>query len=141
MENFTPLTSFFGGTLIGLSAAIMLFFLGRITGISGMISGIFTAPSFEKFWRFAFLLGIVLGAMLIHHWQIVTIPPNSGLPLAALIAGGLLVGFGTRMGSGCTSGHGICGIARRSPRSIIATLTFMAAGALAATFIRPLIGA
>ncbi len=140
MENFTPFTSFLGGTFIGLSAAIMLLFTGRITGISGMIAGVINAGAFEKYWRFAFLAGIVIGAMLFHRWEHYVSTPDSGLPLIPLIIGGLLVGFGTRMGNGCTSGHGICGIARLSKRSIVATLVFMGSGAIAATFIRPLLG-
>jgi uncharacterized membrane protein YedE/YeeE len=140
MENFTPLTSFLGGSLIGLSATLILLFAGQITGVSGMMAGVINADLFEKYWRFAFLIGVVLGAMLFHRWEHYTSIPDSGLPLIPLIIGGVLVGFGTRMGNGCTSGHGICGIARLSKRSIVATLVFMGSGMIAATFIRPLLG-
>ncbi|MCQ8128943.1 YeeE/YedE family protein [Methylomonas rivi] len=128
MQNFTPVSALLGGALIGLSAFILLWFNGRIAGISSIMNGLFAASGPNRYWRLAFLLGLMLGAAI---WQqfapaMPTLRPHYPLPL--IIVGGFLVGFGTRLGSGCTSGHGICGIALLSPRSIAATLTFMASG-------------
>jgi len=119
-----------GGMLIGLAAALLLLVNGRIAGISGILGGLITANSpSERFWRGAFIIGLVCGAA-IYSWL------HGGLPLqlqagnSLLLLAGLLVGFGTRLGSGCTSGHGVCGLARRSPRSLVATATFIACGML-----------
>lgn len=119
-----------GGLLIGLAAALLLLFNGRIAGISGILSGLLTANSpSERLWRGAFVIGLVCGAA-IYSWL------HGGLPLQhqasspGLLLAGLLVGFGTRLSSGCTSGHGVCGLARRSPRSLVATATFIACGML-----------
>ena len=116
-----------GGSLIGISSLLMLLLLGRITGISGILTGIITWNKTDGLpWRAAFIGGLILGAVL---YQIIFGRP---LPLqmqadgVMLVLAGLLVGMGTRLGSGCTSGHGVCGIARRSPRSIVSTVTFMA---------------
>jgi uncharacterized membrane protein YedE/YeeE len=138
MEDFiTPLT---GGLLIGLSSLVMLAALGRITGISGMFGGAITRAPRSAF-RWAFLLGLIAGPVIYHS--------QSGIPLPAAPAGGgtlavisgLLVGFGARFGGGCTSGHGICGIGRLSPRSIAATATFMTTGMLTVYLIRTFIAA
>ena len=119
-----------GGTLIGLAAALLLLVNGRIAGISGILGGLITANSpSERLWRGAFIIGLVCGAA-IYSWL------HGGLPLqlqagnSLLLLAGLLVGFGTRLGSGCTSGHGVCGLAHRSPRSLVATATFIACGML-----------
>ena len=116
-----------GGLLIGLSAALLLLLNGRIAGISGLVAGL-GRPGRRRWTDAAFLLGLVLGpplfALLAGHWPQMRIA--AGLPVLALA--GLLVGFGTRLGSGCTSGHGVCGISRLSIRSLVATITFMAAG-------------
>ncbi len=122
MTHFTPVSAALGGALIGLSASWLWLSLGRVAGISGIIGGLVPA---EWRWRLAFLVGLI-GAPAVLHLAGAPVPwrtPEAGLP--ALIVGGLLVGFGTRLGSGCTSGHGVCGIARLSPRSIAATATFM----------------
>lgn len=118
-----------GGALIGLAAALLLALNGRIAGISGILGGLITATAWrERFWRFAFILGLIAGAGLYAL-------ARGGLPLelqasgATLLMAGLLVGVGTRLGSGCTSGHGVCGLARRSPRSLAATMIFMATAA------------
>ena len=115
-----------GGALIGLAAVLLLALNGRIAGISGILGGLIAATAWgERFWRLAFILGLIVGAGL---YALV----SGGLPLelqasgATLLIAGLLVGVGTRLGSGCTSGHGVCGLARRSPRSFVATMIFMA---------------
>jgi uncharacterized protein len=137
LENFTPLSAFSGGLLIGLSATILLLVNGRIAGISGMLGGLLPPqPRAEVFWRLAFIAGIILGAFGLHFFQPGLFQTRQGFPPGLLIAGGFLVGFGTRMGNGCTSGHAICGIARFSLRSIAATLTFMATGFLTVFLVR-----
>lgn len=124
-----PLTGFVGGIMIGLAAAIMLLGLGRIAGVSGMASRAMMLQRGGAPWPIAalFVLGLVAGAWLFAasvHPVAATYPPGK----LWLLAGGLLVGFGTRLGSGCTSGHGVCGMSRLSPRSLLATAIFMAAG-------------
>ena len=137
MENFTPVPAFAGGLLIGLSAVIMLLFNGRITGISGIMDGIvINSKPDDRVWRVCFLLGLVLGGFLFNLFMPDSFFPRDGFSLALLITGGFIVGIGTRMGSGCTSGHGICGIARFSQRSILATVTFMLTGAITVYIIR-----
>ncbi len=128
MENFTPYSALLGGSLIGLSAAMLLLFNGRVAGISSIMNGVFKSPRHEMTWRTAFLAGLVLSALLFHSLAPDFISPRQGYPLWLVALGGFLVGVGTRLGSGCTSGHGICGIANWSLRSIVATLTFMATG-------------
>ena len=131
------LLSLFGGLLIGASVWLMLAGLGRVTGISGIASSALTAPK-ESLWRYAFLLGLVGGGLLF-----VRLPGTTSVGVTTtpwLVVAGLLVGFGTVLGGGCTSGHGVCGLGRRSPRSLIATLTFMAAGMATVAVIRALSG-
>lgn len=125
IQNFTPLTSLLGGALIGLSASLLLLFQGRVAGISGILGGVLNPTPGDVGWRAAFLAGLAsTGAALgLLFPAAVTPSPRSLLQLAAA---GLLVGFGVRLGNGCTSGHGVCGLARQSPRSLAATLTFMA---------------
>jgi uncharacterized protein len=130
MSSFTPWSALFGGTLIGLASGLLLLSSGQIAGISGILGGALARPARGATWRWAFLAGMLCaGAVLAWLW-----PARftlSGLPSWGLAAGaGLLVGVGTRLGSGCTSGHGVCGIARRSPRSLVATLMFIFTGAL-----------
>ena len=130
MQNFTPLSALIGGALIGLSAVLLLWFNGRVAGISSIMSGLTTTSGANRNWRISFLLGLMLGAAI---WQSI-LPASFSLrqdyPMTLIIFGGFLVGFGTRLGSGCTSGHGICGIAMLSARSIVATLIFMCSGML-----------
>jgi uncharacterized protein len=140
MENFTPFSAFSGGILIGLAATMLLLSNGRIAGISGIMSGIFNAPRAELFWRIVFLAGIVIGAFLFNQIKPDFYQPRENFPVWLLALGGFLVGFGTRMGNGCTSGHAVCGIARFSVRSIAATLTFMASGFLTVYIIRHVLG-
>ncbi len=128
MENFTPVSAFLGGSLIGLSAILLLLYNGRTAGISGIMNGVFLSPGHEQRWRLAFLLGLILGAFIFQQIVPDFIQFRSDYPLALVAIGGFLVGVGTRLSSGCTSGHGICGIANLSRRSIIATLCFMASG-------------
>ena len=138
MENLNILPSLLGGALIGVSVSILLLFNGRMAGISGIMNGIFKSPKDEKHWRLTFLIGLVIGAII---FQII-IPdffiPRENYPLWLIAIGGFLVGIGTRLSSGCTSGHGICGIANLSKRSIFATLTFMASGMLTVFIIKHL---
>ena len=133
MIEFTPVSALFGGGLIGLSAVLLLKFNGRIAGISGIVNGALTMQSGDRLWRLLFILGLVIGGYL---YQVATAQPlvsREGFPMGLLIVAGLLVGFGTRLGSGCTSGHGVCGIARLSSRSIVATLVFVGTGMLSAS--------
>lgn len=123
--EFTPWSALAGGALIGLAATVLLASLGRIAGISGLFNGALEQRG-DRAWRIAFLLGLVGAA---GGWFALTgAMPRTGLPLPWLLAGGVLVGFGTRLGNGCTSGHGICGLARLSPRSAVAVAVFIAAG-------------
>ena len=120
-----PLT---GGVLLGLSAMWLLLSLGRIAGISGIAWGSFAGP--ERGWRRLFLVGLLGGGLLAQNVIDVPVPAESMAPLWLIAVSGLLVGLGTRMGGGCTSGHGVCGLGRRSPRSLVATMTFMALGVI-----------
>lgn len=128
MTEFTPVSAMIGGSLIGCAAVFLMALNGRIAGISGIASGMMVAPVDDRVWRVLFVLGLI-GAPFLWLNLTGTEPP---FMLAAgpstVIAGGLLVGFGTRLGSGCTSGHGVCGISRTSARSIVSTLTFMGFG-------------
>ncbi|MDD5323173.1 MAG: YeeE/YedE thiosulfate transporter family protein [Methylococcales bacterium] len=136
MENFTPLSATAGGVLIGVSVTLLLLFNGRIGGVSGIMNGVLFAPKNDRLWRLIFVFGLILGGfvfqLLVPDFNI----PRQNYPLLLLGLGGFLVGFGTRMGGGCTSGHGICGLANLSIRSLIATLTFMAAGMITVYIIR-----
>lgn len=136
MENFTPYSALLGGALIGLSATLLLLFNGRIAGISSIMNGVFKSPKHEVSWRSTFLAGLILGAVLFQLIAPDFVSPRQGYPLWLVAVGGFLVGIGTRLGSGCTSGHGICGIANLSLRSILATLTFMATGFITVFLIR-----
>lgn len=118
-----------GGALIGLSSALLLLLTGRIAGISGITHGLFQAPSAETGWRVAFVLGLVGGGALTSRLLPFAFPSELG-SLTLLGVAGLLVGFGARLGSGCTSGHGVCGIGRLSPRALVATMTFITTGVL-----------
>ena len=122
MGDFTPVGGFVGGLLIGLAVALMLLLNGRVAGISGILGGLLTLRAGDAIWRAAFVAGLVLGALA--YVSTAEVPVRVLAPLPAVLAGGLLVGFGTRLGSGCTSGHGLCGMARLSRRSVAATATF-----------------
>ena len=136
MNNFTPWSSLLGGALIGLSATLLLLSNGRIAGISGILGGAVNPVAGDTRWRVLFLLGLVLTgavAALVHAGSFTPGPTRS---FVAVAIAGVLVGFGTRMGNGCTSGHGVCGLSRLSPRSVVATLCFMAAGFLSVFVVR-----
>lgn len=126
-NHFTPWPALAGGALIGLAAALFLLLNGRIAGISGVLGGLFKPASGDIAWRVAFVLGLV-AAPLVYGLFAVLPTPQIEASNAALVAAGLLVGVGTRYGSGCTSGHGVCGLSRLSPRSLVATACFMGAG-------------
>lgn len=136
--QFTPWTALAGGALIGVAAAILLIFNGRIAGISGILGSLLTTRGADLPWRIAFIGGLILAPVL---WMMAgplpAIEINAGYPV--LICAGLLVGIGTRYGSGCTSGHGVCGLSRFSPRSLVATLSFMAAGFITVYIVRHII--
>jgi uncharacterized membrane protein YedE/YeeE len=125
--NFTPGTSLGGGLLIGLAAAAFVLFNGRIAGISGILGGLLRPAHGDVAWRVAFLAGLV-GAPLFYALFAPLPEMRIDAGNGALAAAGLLVGIGTRYGSGCTSGHGVCGLSRMSPRSLVATISFMLAG-------------
>ena len=122
MGDFTPVGGLVGGLLIGLAVALMLLLNRRVAGISGIVGGLLTLRAGDAIWRAAFVPGLVLGALA--YVLTADVPVAVVAPLPAVVAGGLLVGFGTRLGSGCTSGHGLCGLARLSRRSVAATATF-----------------
>jgi uncharacterized protein len=125
--EFTPWSSLAGGLLIGLAAAFFIVLNGRIAGISGVIGGLLRPASGDLAWRIAFVSGLLLAPLAYQLWWPLPATQNVvGYPL--LMAAGLLVGIGTRYGAGCTSGHGVCGLARGSPRSLVATACFMASG-------------
>mgnify|MGYP003117558246 FL=1 len=140
VEDFNPLNGFIGGLMIGAGALVLLLCNGRIAGISGIMGNLF-ANARETGWRLAFLVGLVAAPFI---WLMATggsyiIEITDSVLL--LVAGGLLVGFGTRMGSGCTSGHGVCGLGRASPRSITATLIFIGIAMVTVYVMRHVIGA
>jgi uncharacterized membrane protein YedE/YeeE len=132
MTEFTPYSALAGGILIGLAASLLLIGHGRIAGISGIAGGLLLGKAGDRAWRGAFLAGLLLAgllaAALLREGSL-----GSPRPLAAVATAGLLVGIGTRIGSGCTSGHGVCGLSRLSPRSLVATLSFLVSGAITVT--------
>ena len=140
MENFTPILSTIGGLLIGLSAGLMMLGNGRIAGISGIFRGTIQPAESDWLWRALFVAGLVASGgimfMIRPEWFAISIDRS----LFAIAAAGLLVGFGTRLGNGCTSGHGVCGLSRFSIRSLVATLSFMGTGALVVFVINHLLG-
>ena len=139
MTMFTPLSAAIGGALIGLAAVVLMLLTGRLAGISGILGGLFSGSS-DRAWRVAFIMGLMLAPIA---------GTLAGYPLSApeipaswviVIAAGLLVGFGTRLASGCTSGHGVCGIARLSTRSIVATAVFMGTAIIVVALTRHVLG-
>ena len=129
MDNFTPVSALLGGLVIGTAAALLLIFNGKISGVSGILGGLFQRDYRDAPWRIAFLLGVISAPIaygaLGRDLPSVEIESSAGL----LVVAGLLVGFGTRLGAGCTSGHGVCGISRASPRSLVATAIFLTVAA------------
>lgn len=138
-NNFTPWTSLAGGVLIGLATVLLLLFNGRIAGISGIFGGLFRPGGGEVWWRIAFGVGLIASPIA---YSVVRPLPSVQIEAGYLILviAGLLVGLGTRYGSGCTSGHGVCGLSRRSPRSLVATATFMLAGFFTVYIVRHVFG-
>ncbi|MFC5519750.1 YeeE/YedE family protein [Polaromonas jejuensis] len=136
---FTPWPALAGGVLIGVAAAMFVLLNGRIAGISGVLGGLLKPVKGDIAWRAAFVLGLV-GAPLVYGLFQFPPTPQIDAEYAALVVAGLLVGVGTRYGAGCTSGHGVCGLSRLSPRSLAATLSFMAAGFATVWVIRHLVG-
>lgn len=135
MTPFTPISSLIGGLLIGVSTWLMIRWLGKIAGISGIVGQLWSARYADRGWRFAFVAGLIVSPLIyalaapLPTVVIATSPPM-------LVVAGLLVGFGSRLGSGCTSGHGVCGLSRLSLRSLVATLTFMGTAALVVWLLR-----
>lgn len=140
MDTFTPVSGFFGGALIGLAAALLLLVNGRIAGVSGIVGGLLAPQSGENGWRLMFVIGLWIGALAFVFARGAIFPVEIGARWPTLLVAGLLVGFGTSMGNGCTSGHGVCGIARFSKRSMIATLVFMASAIVTVWLTRHVFG-
>jgi uncharacterized protein len=139
MTDFTPIQSLIGGVLIGLSAILLMAFHGRVAGMTGILSGVIPPLASDWRWRAAFLVGAVL-APVIYLAAGGVIPFEVPVSTAALVVGGLLVGIGVHFGNGCPSGHGVCGLARLSPRSLAAVLTFMLTAFATVFLIRHVIG-
>jgi uncharacterized protein len=141
MAHFTPVSAALGGVLLGIASSLLFVLNGRILGISGIVGSMPAAPSGDRLWRGVFLAGLFVGgiALLIFDRGLLAVATEQTVPVA--IAAGVLVGIGTRMSNGCTSGHGLCGLARLSKRSLVATLVFMATGALTVFVVRHLLHA
>lgn len=141
MHNLTPLSGLIGGALIGLAASALMVLTGRLAGVSGILGGLLQLRAADQAWRLAFIAGLI-AAPLVAFLAGVPLPrPAMTSNLALVAIGGLLVGFGSRMGNGCTSGHGVCGFARLSGRSIVATMIFMAAAFVTVAIVRHGFGA
>ncbi len=139
VHNSTPWSALVGGLILGLAALIFILVNGRIVGISGILGGLLIPTKGDVLWRVAFLAGLIMAPLIYHLFATLpTIHVNASYPI--LVIAGLLVGVGTRFGSGCTSGHGICGLSRMSPRSLAATGAFMATGFITVFIIRHVIG-
>lgn len=136
MENFMPIRSFIGGALIGFSAVLLLWLNGRVAGVSGIFHGLTRMDRNEWAWRLSFLLGLVSGSVIYYLIPSIQFTLRTHYPIGVLILAGIIVSLGTRLGSGCTSGHGVCGMARLSGRSIAATAIFVATGMMTVYFIR-----
>lgn len=140
MTEFTPVTGLIGGLFIGIASVLMLWGSGRMTGISGIFGGVLTPSKGDFGWRAAFIAGLLVGALV---WRLASgdpLPVDLQVSWPVMIVAGLLVGFGSRLGSGCTSGHGVCGLARLSPRSMVAVVTFMLSAAITTFVVRHVIG-
>lgn len=140
MENFTPIASTLGGVLIGLAAAMLMYFNGRVAGISGILSGLFEPLEDTGGWQATFVGGMLFGGLAMWLLEPSAFAVDIQRSAATIAAAGFLVGFGTRLGSGCTSGHGVCGLARFSKRSLVATATFMFFGGVTVYVVDHLLG-
>ena len=136
-----PVAALAGGALIGASAAMLLWTLGRIAGVSGILGGVLLRARGDVAWRIAFLVGLIAAAAIYFALMPAAHAPRADFPRALLVVAGVLVGFGTRLGNGCTSGHGVCGLARFSTRSLAAVITFMATAMLTVFVVRHVLGA
>lgn len=134
------LMSLFGGVCIGVAASMMLVFNGRVTGISGIVNGILSPQKGDTLWRVFFVVGLMSGGALLFLLRPESYLDTTQIPWSRIAVAGLLVGFGTIMGSGCTSGHGVCGISRMSVRSLIATGVFIGAGVLVVSLLKNILG-
>lgn len=139
--NFTPYSALFGGALIGLAAGLFVLLTGRVLGISGAFAGVVMPEKGSVGWRVALILGLIAAPLAIALAGATPTPVEISSSPVLLVAAGLLVGFGARLGSGCTSGHGVCGLARLSRRSVVATATFVAAAMATVFVMRHLVGA
>jgi uncharacterized membrane protein YedE/YeeE len=138
--SFAPVPAAIGGVIIGIAVAMLILVNGRVAGISGIVGGLLRPASGDIAWRVAFVAGLIAAPLLfVMAFKTPTIVVEAGYPM--LVAAGLIVGLGTRYGAGCTSGHGVCGVSRLSPRSIVATLAFMASGFATVFVVRHLVGA
>jgi uncharacterized membrane protein YedE/YeeE len=140
MANFTPLSAAIGGALIGFSAVLLMLLTGRVAGISGILAGCLGLRATDKGWRVAFMAGLVAAPLIASAVGYAVPSPQMPASWIVVVAAGLLVGFGTRLGGGCTSGHGICGVARLSARSITATVIFMVAAIAVVALTRHVLG-
>ncbi len=140
MTQFTPVSAAIGGALIGLAATLLMLLTGRIAGISGILAGSILPGAEARGWRIAFIAGLILAPLAAGLVGYPLAPPQMPASWTVVIAAGLLVGFGTRLASGCTSGHGVCGIARLSVRSLVATAVFMATAVAVVAVSRHVLG-
>ena len=140
MANFTPLSAAVGGALIGLAAALLMLSTGRIAGISGIVGGLIGWNMPDRDWRIAFTVGLILAPLSGSLVGYAVAEPQMPASWAVIVIAGLLVGFGTRLGGGCTSGHGVCGVARLSPRSLTATAVFMVVAIIVVAITRHVLG-
>lgn len=140
MENFTPLSATLGGALIGAAAVVLMATLGRIAGISGIAGGLADAKPSDRSWRVAFLVGLIGAPALVGLFYPDLLRSDFTVSLNWIVVAGIIVGIGTTLGNGCTSGHGVCGNARLSVRSVVATLTFMVTGIATTLVVRHLMG-
>ncbi len=136
MHNFTPLSGLLGGALIGLAAAMLMLLTGRIAGVTGIAGGLVQTNTTDRGWRIAFVAGLIAAPLIAALFGAALPRPAMNSSLVVVAIAGLLVGFGTRMGNGCTSGHGVCGFARLSVRSIVATCIFMLAAFATVAIVR-----
>jgi uncharacterized membrane protein YedE/YeeE len=140
MADFDFTSALLGGALIGLSATLLMLLLGRIAGVSGILAGCVDAAQGDGGWRIAFILGLVVAPLVANAAGVNVLPPQMPMSWSLIAVAGLLVGFGTRLGGGCTSGHGVCGVARLSPRSLTAAAVFVVTAAVVVAVMRHGIG-
>lgn len=140
MNNFTPVSAAVGGALIGVAATLLMLLTGRIAGIAGIFAGLISPAADDRGWRLAFIAGLILGPLAAGVAGYPIAPPQMPASWGIIVGAGLLAGFGTRLGSGCTSGHGVCGIARLSARSLVATAVFTATAVVVVAVSRHVVG-